>query len=383
MTWSIEQGSTQDANSPLEPFHKDPAGNFWTTNDIRDWDSTFHYTYPEFVSSDGSQGAVASLVNELYGPSATMCAGDVPATGKGSSSTTSSAAISTGTSSSGSTGSSGSITSSASRASITGGIFKNSSTTAVSTSSKPYTSAALPPKYVAPSNGSEYQYVANCESQRYGLNGSYYVLLFNGEPASEDVSTWFTASNLIGLLSFVAGGDMVNSLLSTGSVPLTRTLQKLVSSGVIADMSEDSCVPWMKQNLVWKVLGPNGESVDVTNVPGFKVSVYSSTSTNAGQYSLPQWSGFIPHYQVTENKAGGASAASPPTYSSGSGSNSGSGSSGSAPSYGSGSGSSNNGGTSGAAPTYGSGSNGGAASPSAGGYVGDDGYTTVTVWVRL
>ncbi|EME41685.1 hypothetical protein DOTSEDRAFT_73923 [Dothistroma septosporum NZE10] len=419
-TWAIEQGSTQGVDSPLEPFHKDTAGDFWTTSDVRDWSSTFHYTYPEFVSTDGSQSAISGIVNSLYGPNANMCAGQVPAGSDNSSSTTTSAKSKTSASQSGSSskssatasaissssrsGSDASTAISASFPSVTGivgGIFKNATNSvsgvvgAIGAGLKPYVPVTLSPKFVAPTNGSAYQYVANCESQRYGLNGSYYIMLFNGQPASEDVSSWFTDSNLIGLLSFIAGGDMVNTLLATGAVPLTRTLQKLVTSGAIADMSEDSCVPWLKEHLVWKIIGPNGEAVEPTDVPGFKVSVYSSTSTNAGSYSLPQWSSFLPHYQVTENKSGGASAASPLTYNSGSstGSGSGSGSSSgsasnggsseSAPSYSSGSGSSSSGVSAAASPTIGSGSTGSAASSAEGAqntYVGDDDVTTITIW---
>lgn len=73
-TWTVAQGSTQNADSPLTPFHRNANGDFWTTNLVRSW-WTFGYTYPEYANSDGSTAAIQSIVNKLYGPSATATAG--------------------------------------------------------------------------------------------------------------------------------------------------------------------------------------------------------------------------------------------------------------------------------------------------------------------
>lgn len=69
-TWTIAQGSAQNKNSPLTPFTKDASGNFWTTAQVQNWNTTFHYTYPEYTNSDGSKAAITDAVNRLYGPSA-------------------------------------------------------------------------------------------------------------------------------------------------------------------------------------------------------------------------------------------------------------------------------------------------------------------------
>jgi len=481
-TWTIEQNSTQDANSPLTPFHKNSNGDFWTTNDVRDYESTFHYTYPEFVSSDGSQAAIAGLINGLYGPGASLTAGGVPVpTKSATSSSTSSAAtsMSSGTRStvSSSTTSSAQITStvpsstlstattihskttSSTQTTSTGSMTTSSTLSTLSTTSSitslttsstqgkstestttsstlstlsttsstmPFTTSstqgkpigstttsytndtlsttsstvplttpstqgkssgstimsstlstlstpsstasittlttttlttifsittisstttshtfnnwnqtmsrnsttspkttitlstssstvsgtssgtAEPSQYVNPHDDGTYQYVANCESSRYSLNGSYFIFGFNGEPTSSDTTTWFSDKNSVGVISVVAGGSMKNNLLTTGSIPLTRMLQRLVKQGVLQDMSEEECLPYLAKHFNWRIIGPDGGEIKPQNVPGFKVSVHSATSSQPQQHELPQWSQWKPHPKVTEDKAGGA-----------------------------------------------------------------------------
>lgn len=160
---------------------------------------------------------------------------------------------------------------------------------------------------------------------RYALNGSYYVYVFDDAPASEDASTWLSSSNLIGVMGVLAGGDMMNlNLLVAGSIPLTRTLQTLVKSGEIEDMSEDNCIPYLTEHLTWRI-SKDGAEVDISNVSGFKASVYSSTLTTPKSVNqLPQWSEFVPQVVVTKGKTGGAVSADSSDNSTNSGSSSGS-----------------------------------------------------------
>nr|POE62942.1 tyrosinase [Quercus suber] len=352
-TWTIQSGSTQDVNSPLQPFHKDTSGNFWTTSAVQDWASTFHYTYPEFSTSDGSQSAIVAYINSLYGPDATATAGsiselvndDAPVASSSSSSTSQPKTSSVGSSKSATSSASTASTASTASISSTSVVISAGTGIAVPTSSgfgwnatvsATATTFTLPPaiatpsvpansSFTTPNNGSSYQYVCNVNTPRYALNGSYYVYVFDGTPSSEDASTWLASSNLIGVVGVLAGGDMMNpNLLVAGSIPLTRTLQTLVKSGKIQDMSEDHCIPYLTEHLTWRI-SKDGAEVDINTVPGFKASVYSSTSTtpkNVGQ--LPQWSDMVPQVEVTKDKAGGAVSADSSDSSTSSGSSSGS-----------------------------------------------------------
>ncbi|KAK5133981.1 hypothetical protein LTR08_007101 [Meristemomyces frigidus] len=262
--------TTQTADSPLTPFYKDTAGStFWTTNMVQHWNTTFHYTYPEFSDSDGSQGAIASYINKLYGPSATATAGSSKRTADPE---------------------------------------PLAAAEAVPTAAPEATLVERQGSPLKAANGSLFQYVANIKTPRYALNGSYYVFLFNGAPSSEVPTSWIQDPNLIGPMGVLSQSNMTGmDLVAAGSVPLTRTLTNAVKGGLLLDITELLAVPYLQTTLAWRVSGPNGTSIDPGTIPDFEISVFASTAAPpATQYSLPEWSEFIPLVEVTQYKSGGA-----------------------------------------------------------------------------
>ena len=241
-TWTIAKGSTQDSNSPLTPFHRNSAGDFWTTNGVRNWRS-LGYNYPEFAHSGGGKRAIQKYINKLYGPNA----------------------------------------------SGTAGSSKRDTTPLVA------------------NNGSLFQYVANIQTPRYALGGSYQIFLFNGKPANEDPLSFIFDPNLIGPMGVLASDTMAgNDMLAAGSIPLTRTLTDVVGGGILGSLAEDIVVPYLTQNLEWRIVGPEGDSVDPTSIPDFEITVYASTATMTAVEDLPNWTEFIPLADITEEKDGGA-----------------------------------------------------------------------------
>ncbi|KAK0943420.1 hypothetical protein LTR48_004577 [Friedmanniomyces endolithicus] len=266
-SWTIASGSTQDANSPLAPFYKDTNGNFWTTNQVQNWNTTFGYTYPEFYDSDGSKGAIASYINKLYGPSATATAGSSKRTA--------------------------------------------GPEPIAAAAPEPTSAALLQPRADAPlaaANGSLFQYVANIQTPRYALNGSYYVFLFNGNPATETPTEWITDAHLIGPMGVLSQANRTgHDLIAGGSIPLTRSMTAAVAAGALSALTEEAAVPYLKDNLKWRVAGPNGTEVDPGSIVGFEIAVFASTAAPPpDEYSLPEWSAFIPLVEITVNKSGGA-----------------------------------------------------------------------------
>lgn len=244
-TWTIPAGAVQGPTSPLEPFYRS-SSTFWTTQTVKDW-TVFHYTYPEFADSDGSQASISKYVNNLYGPGATATAGSSKRS-----------------------------------------IFN-------------FANGALA------SNGSAYEYVANIQAPRYALNGTYLIMLFMGAPASEDPTAWMTDENLIGPMGVLSQQDMTEKEVTiTGSIPLTRMLNQKLGSGALAELTEALVGPLLQNLLEWRIIGPDGQSVDPTTVPDFLVSVYSTTATNPeSETELPQYSEFIPMPIATHGKKGG------------------------------------------------------------------------------
>lgn len=343
-TWTIASGSQQGPDSPLEPFRKD-ASNFWTTNDVEDWAATFSYTYPEFSTSDGSRSSIIAFINQLYGSNPSLTASSISENAEKNNPSVSSSASASATSTSsvvsstalnavasgapsvssissaigglGNTGE-GAVSSVAGMVSslVPGRTTTTSSTKtgiagALTTGISSGLSGAMNSTLSSPlttSNGSEYQYTCHVQTPRYALNGSYYVYVFDGQPATTDASNYLTDTNLIGAVGVLGGGEMTANVSITGSVPLTRYLQGKVKSGLLSSMSQDVCVPYLAQNLNWKIV-KQGEEIHPSVLGGFQAAVYSATSSPAGLNTLPQWSALVPQVQATYGKAGGLQSA--------------------------------------------------------------------------
>lgn len=49
------------------------------------------------------------------------------------------------------------------------------------------------------------------------------------------------------------------------------------------------------------MVGPQGQEIDSTTIPGFKAQVYGSTAAKAkSEDEIPQWSEFVPLVKATE-----------------------------------------------------------------------------------
>jgi len=80
-----------------------------------------------------------------------------------------------------------------------------------------------------------------------------------------------------------------------------------VAAGALSALTEEAAVPYLKDNLKWRVAGPNGTEVDPGSINGFEIAVFASTAAPPpDEYSLPAWSAFIPLMEITVNKSGGA-----------------------------------------------------------------------------
>lgn len=357
-TWVIPAGAELNGDYPLEPFNKD-ASSYWTSNEIRDW-TVLGYTYPEYVTSPGQKSDIVSYVNALYGSQATLEAGDISAQ-----------VPSTQLSTSGSSQSSPSVRGSNITAhahlpglsNISAPIYapSYSSSTPSSSSSSTHSSASngisslintitgsvgsVVDSWIDAATGSAYEYSCNIQTPRYSLNGSYYVYVFNGQPAAGSCSAWMSDSNLIGAMGIFSApnGHVGHDLLVTGQVPLTRHLRNQVTIGTLLGMDENTILPYLTKNLQWAIC-KNGEEIDVTTVEGFSASVYSNQVSVPSQANeLPSYTKYTPQIQVTKGKTGGASKpifstgndTSPIAPSYGSGSSSSASQSASAPAYGS------------------------------------------------
>lgn len=290
-TWTVRQGSNQGPDSPLQPFRRDYV-SWWTTNSVRDW-TVFGYSYPEFNKGKDA-GTISNYVNQLYGPNANIPAGGIQkkrglldglmGTVSGAMNSVTGAAASPKNNSA-----------SGSSQGLIGNVAQG-------------LADALPGNPLQAKNGSTFEYFANIESPRYYFNGSYTVYIFNGNPTSENPKNFIFDKKLIGPFGVMAQDGMSNPLITSGSIPLTRTLQNIVGSqnSLLPGLTEALVVPFLNQNLKWRIVGPGGDCIDPGTVPGFSVSVVTSTAAQTENMNqLPTFSDFIPLLDVTKGQSGG------------------------------------------------------------------------------
>ena len=220
-------GTNMDANSPLVPFHSDTAGNFHTSNSVRDH-TRFGYTYSEI---SGDPQSVVEAVNRLYG------AGQPQAGNK-------------------------------KRSPVLGDI------TGILTEVGDAVTDALGPvgdiaedvaadaqDIVNDINGylgiiSPRDYLVNVRTDKNALDGSYQIFVFCGD-VPEDRAEWAKSDTLVGIqaITSMKQGYQMGPAIVAGTIPLTKYLEKHVVLNALAGLSEDLVVPYLTDNLTWRVIG--------------------------------------------------------------------------------------------------------------------------------
>lgn len=198
----------------LTPFHKDTAGDFWTSNDVQEW-TQFGYTYPEFADSDGSRASIVSYVNKLYGPTATATAG------------------------------------SSKRTAMPDVSVSERDEVPSNVDAAPTAAASL----VSTTSGELYDYQANLVVERMGLNSSFTIYLFLGETIDESPASWAFDASLVGSqgVTVPSRNHAGHTVTMSGNIPLTVALTTAVSNGTLADLTQASVVPYLTTNLQWRI----------------------------------------------------------------------------------------------------------------------------------
>ncbi|KAK6428007.1 hypothetical protein LTR95_015856 [Oleoguttula sp. CCFEE 5521] len=255
-SFTIQQGQTVDANTPLDPFHSSQNGTRWTSQTARST-RTFGYTYPE-LANNANTSSIKAAINRLYG---------------GDSSPSNSAAA----------------------------AIQPSKRFIDDTPEEPSLfprdpAAAARPKQL------RREYIANIVSEKFALNGSYAIYVFLGDFDSEDPSCWPTNSNLVGTHAIFAalpgdsegnGMSMSSGMRVTGTVPLTSALLDKAKNGDLKGLRKADVEGYLRENLGWSVRMFNGTAVPNDQVPGLNLKVVGADvqpATTGDQF--PKWGNF-------------------------------------------------------------------------------------------
>ncbi|KAI9698509.1 MAG: hypothetical protein M1836_004090 [Candelina mexicana] len=263
-TFTTNPGASEDVNTPLTPFHKDTAGNFYTSVTARQT-RTFGYSYPEVqdwgVDATTLAKNTRAAFKKLYDP-----------TNQFTPRSLSSRQLKI---------TEGNV--------VSGGILRN-------VSANTYR-----------------EWLINIEVDKYALSGSFLIHFFLGASPPTDPASWSTDPSLVASFGvFVSSNTSslptdTGAVIIYGQVPLTRKLVAAVSAGTLQDLEPGTITPYLASNLQWRVQGPEGQGVPVGDVGGLVVSVADQhvEKTDAVD-QFDRYGDLVLHTNVTENKGAGA-----------------------------------------------------------------------------
>lgn len=102
--------------------------------------------------------------------------------------------------------------------------------------------------------------------------------------------------------------DAENNIEITGTVPLTAALLKEFKKGTLGGLGKENVLPWLRDNLHWRVTLADGTEKSREEIPGLKVSVVS-TEITLPVGGFPVYSGvYEVHEGVTDGRPAGLNA---------------------------------------------------------------------------
>jgi tyrosinase len=167
------------------------------------------------------------------------------------------------------------------------------------------------------------EYIVNIKAPKHLLGQSYRVHIFLGE-FNSDIKTWNTQDALVGTFAVfgkeTAPGsddetkcgkckdDAEKNTIITGTVPLTAQIIGEVKKSHCGSLDKSNVLPYLKDNLHWRVTLADGTERNRDEVPGLVVSVVS-TEVALPEGNRPKYSGvYTVHPEVTAGRPAGLGA---------------------------------------------------------------------------
>ncbi|KAH7390588.1 hypothetical protein BKA66DRAFT_580691 [Pyrenochaeta sp. MPI-SDFR-AT-0127] len=225
-TFTAPANSYSDENTPLHPFHRNEAGEFWTSASVRGH-TVFGYTYPELIGLTDDKTLV-QRVNALYGPNATSHF-------------------------------SWELEPTLQSVSETGPNKPSVMLLATSNSPSATTTASVSSTSVV-----QYHYVANVRTQKYGSEGAIKVYVFLGavqelKESSSDASRWMSDPGFVGYTGFQhsavkdSRGAQQMDMKMNGVIALTHALEDRARKGQLGNLDEIAVGTYLQEHMAWKI----------------------------------------------------------------------------------------------------------------------------------
>ncbi|EKG21176.1 Tyrosinase [Macrophomina phaseolina MS6] len=270
-TFMINAGQVLGPDDALYPFRSNQNGDFWTSNSVRDI-KIFSYTYPE-LQDIPDQATLRATINRLYGQSTVSRhtkRTDISDIGE-----------------------------------VIDGVI-NGVTETIEKLVQPGQIDAD----AAKKDQRRYEYTANIKIDKCALSGSGSIYLFIGD-FEDEPAKWRTDEHLAGASPLFV---MDNSAVANGgskdiyaAVSLTRELEQRVASGDLGCMSPSEVIPYLSENLSWRIAKPDGSAIPADQVAGLEISIVKAEyRPAASDCEFPERvGGYEMLSQITCGKAGG------------------------------------------------------------------------------
>ncbi|KAF1930387.1 Di-copper centre-containing protein [Didymella exigua CBS 183.55] len=271
-TFTSEAGAYADENTPLHPFHRSKAGDFWTSANVRDH-TIFGYTYPELVGLSADDTLVMR-VNRLYGNDATSQfswkLGDpLPSTSPNK-----------------------------------GYAYNDRRSIQISS-----------PQENSPC---QYQYFANIRVRKSGSEGGYKIFVFLGPTdaatagSSYDATVWMRNGSFVGFTGFQSMGYAGDVILTApgdanGVVAMTNALEDRLRAGDLSSLDEGTVGRYLHEHMSWRITTADHRIITPEDTPGFQIDVSYAKMKAATANSFPEMQdgGFKHLPRATSGRAGG------------------------------------------------------------------------------
>lgn len=140
--------------------------------------------------------------------------------------------------------------------------------------------------------------------------------IFLGDFTSSNSNLWPFDANHVGTFTVLGDSDdtgcekcqtdQAANLQVTGQVPLTIALLERFLAGIVPSLSEDAIVPYLKENLHWRVTLGDGSERPRGDVDDLTVSVISNEVTvPAAVEELPKYAAGVEIYPAVTTKESG------------------------------------------------------------------------------
>ncbi|KAG8991426.1 hypothetical protein FRB94_012518 [Tulasnella sp. JGI-2019a] len=157
-------------------------------------------------------------------------------------------------------------------------------------------------------------WIARVRCNEHALGGSYSVLIFIGH-VPEDSKDWRTSPSFVGTHGIYTDdsggyGGYGSSGQDTNSVDrelegYIKLNSALLRSG-IPSFKEEDVIPYLRENLDWRIQMATGDVVPVSRLPSLEVEVLSTVFKRGPTDDIPEPVGRPKHHhEVTSGRPGG------------------------------------------------------------------------------